>query len=141
MKLIFSFLLSFHFLRPRSIYKHLQKLIYSSLYVKKDIAYDRKFSIVVVSVVISPEWVHLSTSAHKTGYMLLRANNKRRRSFCSPSKTLTEKKLLIRTPQSITYLFYYPLHNALLDVWKRGKQLITSKKSLHDSLGTKIYAT
>ena len=102
MKLIFSFLLSFHFLRPRSISKHLQKLIYSSLYVKKDIAYDRKFSIVAVSVVISPEWVHLSTSAHKTGYMLLRANNKRRRTFCSPSKTLTVKN------------FWYVRHNPLL---------------------------
>ena len=35
---------------------------------------------------------------------------------------------------------YYPVHNALLDVWKKRETANHVEKSLHDSLGTKIYA-
>ena len=48
----------------RSLSKYLQKPIYFLICVKKDIAYDRNF-LCVVSVVISPEWVHHSTSAQE----------------------------------------------------------------------------
>ena len=48
----------------RSLSKYLQKPIYFLICVKKDIAYDRNF-LCVVSVVISPEWVHHSTSTQE----------------------------------------------------------------------------
>ena len=54
--------------------------------------------------------------------------------------TFCAAKLLIHTPQSITYPFYYNIHNALLDVWKESGTANHVEKSLHYSSGNKIYA-
>ena len=52
--------------------------------------------------------------------MLLRANNKREELFCSPCKTFTVKKNFWYVRHNPLLIFlYYPVHNALLDVWKK----------------------